>query len=761
MSSKPRFRRPRLRRRRLSARSKLSIILITTTLTALFIMGFRSWQSSRTTLNNTIFRQLTSIRSIKADQVESYVESLHHHLLTLTEDDAIIAAMVRFNKSFRELDSEHIPPLWDIRLETHYDREFFPRLATTTAGRPEYVNYKPRGQAANYLQYYYLATNIEAEKADLDLARDGSSYSDYHAEYHPWLRNLTRQFGYEDLYLVDFESGNVIYSVQKKVDFATNLQSGPYSRSALAQIVQSIQNNPARQATQVIDFQLYQPLYNAPAAFLAAPIYNGPHVIGILVLQFPLAELNRITTNGQDWQAAGLGESGQIYLVGQDLRLRSQARELVEDPATYRQALLAAGLSTAAVDLILEQGTAVLRQTVQSDATNAALAGITDARIIENSQGERVLSAFAPLQLQGLSWGLIAEIDADEVFAPITTLTRNLFMDATILVVAVTFLSLMLAAFFMRPTTTLIEGTQEPENDSRELELLAQTSDEFGELARAIRHRLQTMSSQRNQLEAQNREYLSLLSRNLPDSVVERFRNGERRIVEQVTRATVLFVRVSDSADLMTNVEVETTATLINELDDAFHEAAARHDLMLIKLIGQQYVAVCGLVSQRLDHARRAVDLAISMRNIVNNFNLTHEGALAFHAGIDSGSVMGGIIGQHTFSYDLWGDALRVAQEVKNLAPVDDILVTEDVYQQVQSLYTFDALRQTVQQFGKPMAVWQLKESPDDRLPSASIATATDTGADDENFAREADEALADAVTDEEEALTEKAIQHD
>lgn len=719
MKSTLSFQRPTLPKRGLSARSKLTMIFIALTLTAVFIIGALSWQESRTALNDAIFSQLTSIRSVKARQVENYFDTMRSHLQTLTEDETIIAAMVRFNKAFRELDREHIPPLWDVRLETYYEREFLPRLSANLSGTPEYDNYRPRGQAATYLQYYYLAANVEevGNKKALDFARDESSYSEYHAEYHPWLRDLTAKFDYYDLFLIDFETGNIVYSVEKEVDFATNLLTGPYFRSGLAQVVQAVQNNPARHAIQVVDFQFYQPSYNAPAAFIAGPIYNGPHVVGILAFQFPLDKLDAIMTGNRQWQQDGLGATGETYLVGADQMMRSQSRLLLEDPEQYRQVLLATGAAPGRVERIVQQGTSILRQDVRTEASTAAIAGTTDTRIIRNYRGNTVLSAFTPLQLDSLSWALLVEIDVAEAFAPVTHLTRVLIIAAAILAAIVTFLSLVLSGLFMRPVMGLINDTQQfadgVDDDATQPlfapSLASQRQDEFGELARTYQDIITSMRQQRDQLEADSREYLNLLFSNLPDSIVERFRNGERRIIEHISRATVLFVRVSDYADLVADVDAEETATLLNELDDAFHEAALRHDLTLFKLIGQQYVAVCGLTSQRLDHARRSVDLAISMRSIVNNFNMTNESHLAFQAGIDSGAVIGGIIGAHTFSYDLWGDAVRVAQEAKNEADVDTILVTEDVYQQVQGLYAFLATELSVIQFGEELRLWQLE----------------------------------------------------
>lgn len=723
----------RFRKRSLTVRSKVTLTIIFVALTALFIIGYFSWHSSRTALRNATFNQLTGIRSAKAREVEGYFRAMHSHVRTLTEDATIIAAMVRFNRTFRELEREPIPPLWDVRLETYYEREYFPKLTENLVGTPAYDNYRPRGQAATYLQYYYITTNINptGAKGELDFARDGSSYSDYHADYHPWLRNLIHEFDYYDLFLIDFETGDIIYSVEKEVDFATNILTGPYQRSGLADVVRRVQSNPARYAIQVVDFQFYQPSLNVPAAFIAGPIYNGPHVIGILAFQFPLNELDAIVTGAGQWREDGLGETGKVYLIGADYQMRSQSRLLLEDPDRYRAILTSTGVVQSQIDSILQQGTPILRHPIRTEAATAVLAGNTGTLITQSRDGRQVLSAFTPLQLEGLSWALIAEIDALEAFAPITALTRNLIIVAVILVVVITFLSLILTSSLLNPLLTVLNGMktirQRDEVVDKPIDIYVKTKDEFGELARTFNQIVGNMQRQQKQLVAENREYLGLLMSNLPDSVVERFRNGERRIIEQMAQATVLFVHLSDYTDLMTNLDVEETALLLNELDDSFHDAAKRHDLLLFKLIGQQYVAVCGLISQRLDHARRAVDLAISMRNTVNNFNLTNDSSLAFHAGIDSGSVMGGIIGQHTFSYDLWGNAVRLAQAVKSLADSNEILITEDVQQQVESLYHFTPHEIRVTQFGKEMDVWRVEHGLDDRLPSVSATTAEAT----------------------------------
>ena len=74
--------------------------------------------------------------------------------------------------------------------------------------------------------YIQANNNAMASKHLLDAADDGSTYSQLHKRYHPPLREFLERFGFYDIFLVDSESGNIIYSVYKELDYATSLLDG-------------------------------------------------------------------------------------------------------------------------------------------------------------------------------------------------------------------------------------------------------------------------------------------------------------------------------------------------------------------------------------------------------------------------------------------------------------------------------------------------------------------------------------------------------
>ncbi|MDY7015352.1 MAG: adenylate/guanylate cyclase domain-containing protein, partial [Cyanobacteriota bacterium] len=401
------------RYKNLSIKSKLLAILLGVSLGSTLLVSFLSWERARANLRGTIKDYLTSIRTSNANQIKSFFQGLRNHLETLSENRMVVEAMVKFNRDYDELNSQYIPPEWNQELQQHYQENFFPRLAEAISGELNYENFEPGSQAAKYLQHYYITENPNpvGEKDKLAMAEDGSNYSKTHREYHEIFQNLIQTYGYYDLFLIDYQTGDIVYSVYKETDYATSLDRGPYRQSALAKVVEQVRQNPERRAVQIVDFQSYRPSYGVPAAFLGAPIYNGPHIVGILAVQLPVEELNKVLNKDGDWEGAGLGETGEIYLVGSDLLMRSDARLLVEDPETYKETLPASGTSPENRRLIELFNTSILLQEVNTETAQQAIEGEQGSTVSQNYKGKTVFSSYAPLNLAGLDWVILSEIE--------------------------------------------------------------------------------------------------------------------------------------------------------------------------------------------------------------------------------------------------------------------------------------------------------------------------------------------------------------
>ncbi|NEQ99532.1 MAG: adenylate/guanylate cyclase domain-containing protein, partial [Cyanothece sp. SIO2G6] len=279
-----------------SIKSKLTVMLLTASLGSILVVSYLSWNKARTILTEQIFNQLTSVRASKAYQVEFYFNSLINQIETLCENRMVVVAMSEFNREFDQLQQEEVPPTWDQAIASYYRDEFIPRLDENINGTPVFETYRPTELESRYLQYHYIANNPNpvGQKDELNRANDGSTYSLIHNRYHRLFQSLIQRFGYYDLFLIDAETGHIVYSVYKETDYATSLYTGPYRNSNLADVVRQVQDNPDVGAIQLVDFQFYRPSYNAPAAFIAGPIYDGSRLVGILAAQLPIDEINRV-----------------------------------------------------------------------------------------------------------------------------------------------------------------------------------------------------------------------------------------------------------------------------------------------------------------------------------------------------------------------------------------------------------------------------------------------------------------------------------
>jgi len=605
--------------RQFSLRSKTVLAFLCVSLVSILVIAFLGSQISRTALHNAAFAHLVTMREGRADQVESYFGTLYNQIEVLAESETTVEALVRLNRGVRDLQQEILPAEWPTTAESFYTTEFFSRLAPNVEDELHYDLYRVESPAAQYLQHHYIVANENPaeQRALLADPEDGSEYSRWHARYHPGFRQLIQRFGYGDLYLITFETKTVIYSVLKDVDFATSLLDGPYARSALSEVVDRVRERPERGAVQVVDYERYEPHYAELSAFFAAPIYNGPHAIGIVAIRLPIEPINALMTGERQWQADGLGKTGEVYLVGDDLHMRSIARLFVDDRANYIRGRQEANMPQRTIDAMQQYSTTVLLQPVDTLATQTALGGEEGTGIIDGYRNVPVLSAYRPLTIPGLNWAILSEQELAEVNEPIVQLLNMFLMAAAVVGVILVLSAIVFATLFLRPVNALIAGARKAERGDEISQIHITSNDEFGELVQTFNAMVQTIHDQSAAMEQRARENEALLHSILPATVAARIRRGEETIADTLLQISVLVARLSGFVTLSNRVGVEKAAAILNEIVDGFDAAAAQHGLERQRAVGDVYVAVCGLTIPHLDHPKRTVNLAVELIEIL------------------------------------------------------------------------------------------------------------------------------------------------
>ena len=677
---------------RLSIRSKLVILLLLASIVSMLVVAWQGYRSGKDALTHAVVNQLTTLREAKAQQVKAYLSDIHDQVLALSENSAIIAALDEFRTAYRLAEREELSSEAKQALAAYYRKAFIPRLKERMGGEPEVGHYMPEGGAAAYLQYHYIAANPDEVGKKDRLVRalgDKSYYAQVHERYHERLRSLLKRFGYYDLFLIDHETGNVLYTVSKETDFATNLVHGPYSASNFARLMKEIMRTRERGQARFEDFDIYIPSYGAPAAFVAITVYDGKEIAGILALQVPSDELNDVMTSGRRWEESGMGRSGEVYLVGRNHRMRSDSRFLIQESEHYLKMLQVIRMPREEIEHIRKLNTTILFQPVHAESVDLALAGRTGVREVVDYRGVPVMSAYAPLRAQGLDWVILSEMDMDEIEVPVDSFRRQVLVSATILGIVVTLLALFAASYFIRPIHALIGGLRRLAEGRDDVVVEVANKDEFGELAHSFNRMVSSIREQKREIEIKDGENRRLLENVLPAPVARRMKQGEAQIVDRVPNVSILFtaltglIRPEDEENPLLAIE------RLNELVNQFDEAAERYGVDKIKTIGDDYMAACGLITPRLDHAKRAFNFAREMMEIVQRGQVEHGLDLRLRAGIHSGAVLAGVVGRRKFVYDVWGSVVDVASEIRFAAPSGSICVSEQTLEHLHDTTGF------------------------------------------------------------------------
>jgi methyl-accepting chemotaxis protein len=272
---------------------------------------------------------------------------------------------------------------------------------------------------------WVIITEMDLEEAVVPTLEGRND--DYYTEY-------IEEYGYYDLFLIH-PQGEVFYTVAKESDYGSNIISGEYADSSLGE---SVTEALEAEAFAFGDFAPYAPSGGAPAAFITQPIVRSGTVEMLVALQMPLDRINRIMQ-----ERVGMGETGESYLVGPEGLMRSDS---FLDPENH---------SVEASFARPQQGS------VDTRAVRQAQSGVTEAEIIVDYTGGRVLSAYTPLEVYDTRWALMSEINEAEVREPINTLVSFIAVSALAVLVVAVIIAVLFSRSISRPIMRLVEGADD------------------------------------------------------------------------------------------------------------------------------------------------------------------------------------------------------------------------------------------------------------------------------------------------------------
>ena len=442
---------------------KLLLMLGLVALLPMAILGYTMYTAASGGIMSQAFDQLTAIRTVKANQIESYFEQIDNQIGTFSENQMVVDAMREFPsalKAVREETSVDEAQLDEMKqsLLGYYTNEFGAEYTKITGDKPDLrAQMKPLDLDSIYLQYQYISNNPNplGSKEDLDAAPDGTKYSQLHGKFHPIVRSYLRKFEYYDIFLCDLESGDIVYSVYKEMDYTTSLRDGPYAKTNFGEAFRLAAAAENKEDVFLVDYATYTPSYEAPASFISSPVFDGDTKIGVAIFQMPIGRISGILD-----ERAGLGTSGETYAVGPDNLMRNDSR-FIQDDKDNGAGLISTGFITTDTTIINPE-LVVTTEPVVDVFTN----GDSGTKIIDDYRGFPVLSSWTPVTVykggpgrKPIKWALMSEMDLAEVRAPIAA-TGMLRQSAVVV-----FLGTLLGAFMTYMFAKRIAGQADSIND--------------------------------------------------------------------------------------------------------------------------------------------------------------------------------------------------------------------------------------------------------------------------------------------------------
>jgi len=569
---------------------------------------------SRKAISEQVENNLVAVRDLQKSRIEDYFNFIQDQLITLSRKSSVISAMSDFSESYQEFAFYFKETSYDDAknsLENYYRGPFNENYKQSNHGTP--ANVQPIIELLDHnailLQYQYISGNNYplGEKNSLTNANDHTDYSQHHTAYHPEFNDFLSTFNYYDVFLVDMQ-GNVVYSVYKEVDFASNLLNGPFANSGLANVYKAVRNASNTEQVALEDFSPYQPSYNAPAAFIATPIFDGPQQSGVLIFQMPIERINNIMTLGEKWAERGMGESGEVYLVGNDSKARSISRFLVEDKESFITALQQANVRQSTIDNINDKNTNIGIQEINTETIKRALSGNSGVDIIKDYRDINVLSAYAPVNVMGKKWAILSEIDEAEAFDNVnelqTTLITNAIITLIILLILGGLAGILFAGAITRPIqllTTTIDKIEK--NSDLTARIKIHNKDELGAVGESMNRMLEKFQSSIAHVNATT-DHLASSSEGLTS----------------ITQETMGAINRQRN-------ETEMVATAMNEMNSTVREVSANalHAANSASEAQQQTLDGKRIVSDAVDSIQALSDEISQASKVINNLEKDSE----------------------------------------------------------------------------------------------------------------------------------------
>jgi methyl-accepting chemotaxis protein len=408
---------PAKKSRRLGIGAKLTGLVVAATLASIAVIGASSYFTASNELHKGADEKILALSESRKAAISDYLASIKQDIQTTATNGMTRDALVKLSAAWAGLGD----------------------------------------QPQQKLQKAYITGNPHptGKKDELDFAGDDSAYSAFHREFHPWFRQFLRARGYYDIFLFDLK-GNLVYSVFKELDYATNVQSGEYKGTDLGNAFRTALNLNQAGSVAFFDFKPYAPSAGAPASFISTPVKSADgKTIGVLAFQMPIDAINRVMG-----VTSGLGNTGESVIVGTDFLARNDTRFAKNS---------------------------ILKRKLEIHAVKDALAGKSGVTIEVEGGGREMTIAYTPLKFEAANFAVVTQMSLKEINKPVVELGNTMMLIALGATIIIGLIGYLASRTISGPIMKITGAMSQLASGEKETEIPEKgRSDEIGDMADAL-----------------------------------------------------------------------------------------------------------------------------------------------------------------------------------------------------------------------------------------------------------------------------------
>jgi len=172
-----------------------------------------------------------------------------------------------------------------------------------------------------------------------------------------------------------------------------------------------------------------------------------------------------------------------------------------------------------------------------------------------------------------------------------------------------------------------------------------------------------------------------LLLNIMPKSVYEEMKEYGTVTPQLFENASILMVDFVGHTEMAIARDAAALVTELNDIFTVFDRITDLFSCERIRTVGDAYLAVSGLPEANPDHARNIAQVALRMLRYITRRNSAHLEAWHCRIGINSGPVIGSLVGVQKYVYDIFGPGINLAARMETLSEPMQVTISENTYE--------------------------------------------------------------------------------